>query len=88
MCSKTEIQEAQEQTYGKFLGLAEDVRWLGRFIQNDFTNAPEESSNALRIDMMDFNKEARQFIENFNKTINSTNNILSYYIDKLEQENR
>lgn len=81
-----EIKEIQQHNFYKFEELASKLKSLNYIIQNDFSLFTDYSSKNLRLDMKEFNDNVKLFETEFKKLVNSTNNILSYYIEQKENE--
>lgn len=81
-----EIKEIQQYNFYKFEELASKLKSLNYIIQNDFSLFDDYSSGNLRLDMKEFNDNVKMFETEFKKLVNSTNNILSYYIEQKENE--
>ena len=81
-----EIKEIQQYNFYKFEELSSKIKSLNYIIQNDFSLFTDYSSKNLRLDMKEFNDNVKLFETEFKKLVNSTNNILSYYIEQKENE--
>ena len=81
-----DINKAQENAYNNIKLVSKQIEHLSRYLQTDFSLINKDiTSDTLRNEMRTFNNDYELILDRLNKAINRSNNIFSYYIDKLEE---